>query len=126
MVSKTVGANSAAVADYAFALMLALARNVVEIDTRCREKDWRKVTTSDVSGKTLSLIGLGSIGRQMVSALKAFQCASKPMTCCGMNGIPPTKAFCKPISMRFAGNATSSVFICRCSPIHAASLTRRA
>jgi len=71
-VSITAGANSAAVADYAFALMLALARKVIAIDAKCREKDWRKLTTSDVSGKTLGLIGLGAIGRRMVRRARGF------------------------------------------------------
>ena len=71
-VSRTVGANSAAVADYAFALMLALARKVVSIDGGCRKGDWRKITTADVSGKHLGLLGLGAIGRQMVSRAKGF------------------------------------------------------
>ena len=71
-VSKTVGANSASVADYAFALMLSLARKIKTIDAKCRERDWRKITTSDVSGRSLGLIGLGAIGRQMVSRARGF------------------------------------------------------
>lgn len=71
-VSKTVGANSAAVADYAFALMLALARRVIPIDKACRQSDWSKVTTLDVSGRTLGLVGLGAIGKQMVKRAQGF------------------------------------------------------
>ena len=71
-VSITTGANSGAVADYTFALMLALARKIVPIDKQCREKDWTKITTSDVAGKTLGLIGLGSIGKNVVSRAKGF------------------------------------------------------
>lgn len=71
-VSRTVGANSAAVADYAFALMLSLARKVIPIDQSCRKGDWSKVTTLDVAEKTLGLIGLGAIGRQVVQRAKGF------------------------------------------------------
>ena len=71
-VSITAGANSDAVADYTFALMLALARKVIMIDSRCRERDWSKITTSDVAGKTLGLIGLGDIGKKVVSRAKGF------------------------------------------------------
>ncbi|MDR2163619.1 MAG: phosphoglycerate dehydrogenase [Clostridiales Family XIII bacterium] len=71
-VSKTVGANSDAVADYAFALMLALSRKVILIDSNCRRRDWTKVTTSDVARKTLGLVGLGAIGRNVVSRAKGF------------------------------------------------------
>jgi D-3-phosphoglycerate dehydrogenase len=71
-VARTVGANSDAVADYAFTMLLALARKIVTIDRQCREGDWAKITTSDVSGKRLGLIGLGAIGRRMVSRAKGF------------------------------------------------------
>ena len=71
-VSRTLGANSAAVADYAFALMLALARKIIPIDHACRKGDWSKIPAHDVSGKTLGLIGLGAIGRQMVRRAKGF------------------------------------------------------
>ena len=76
-VSKTIGANSAFVADYAFALMLALARKVIPIDAKCRQRDWGKMTTSDVAGKSLGLIGLGAIARQMVSRAKGFSMGVK-------------------------------------------------
>ena len=71
-VSITTGANSEAVADYAFALILALARKVVTIDKQCRLKNWSKITTTDVYGKKLGLIGLGSIGKGVVNRAKGF------------------------------------------------------
>jgi D-3-phosphoglycerate dehydrogenase len=71
-VSKTTGANSDAVADYAFSLMLALARKVIRIDAECRRGNWTKITTLDVAHKTLGLIGLGAIGRNMVARAKGF------------------------------------------------------
>lgn len=72
IVSRTIGANSEAVADYAFALILALARNIIEIDSLCRNGNWKKITTSDVAQQTLGLVGLGSIGKQMVNRAKGF------------------------------------------------------
>ncbi|MDR0380548.1 MAG: phosphoglycerate dehydrogenase [Oscillospiraceae bacterium] len=71
-VSRTVGANSEAVADYAFALMLALARQIIPIDRRCRRKDWGKITTADLFGRTLGLIGLGAVGRRMARRAQGF------------------------------------------------------
>ena len=71
-VSRTVGANSAAVADYAFSLILALARKIVEIDAGCRNGNWNKITTTDVTGKVLGLVGLGAIGKEMVKRAKGF------------------------------------------------------
>ena len=71
-VSRTVGANSDAVADYAFALMLAVARRIVQIDRRCHERDWGKTPCLDVHGRVLGLIGLGAIGKRMVERAKGF------------------------------------------------------
>lgn len=71
-VDITLGANSAAVADYAFALLLAVARNVVKIDCGCRRGDWTKTVSIDVYGKKLGVLGLGAIGRGVVSRAKGF------------------------------------------------------
>lgn len=71
-VSRAVGANAAAVADYAMALMLALARRLIVIDRRCRAGDWSKITTRDVTGATLGLIGLGAIGRLVARRARGF------------------------------------------------------
>jgi len=71
-VSITVGANSDAVADYAFALMMAAARRVIEIDAKCRRKDWSKTNGLDIYGKTLGLLGFGAIGKCMAARAKGF------------------------------------------------------
>lgn len=71
-VSKTVGANAEAVADYAMALMLSLARRIIPIDRKCRQRDWSKVTTTDVSGKTIGLFGLGAIGKHVARRAHGF------------------------------------------------------
>ena len=71
-VSRTVGANSEAVADYAVALMLAVARRVPAIDRKCREMNWGKITTRDVSHATLGLFGLGAIGRNVAKRAQGF------------------------------------------------------
>lgn len=72
-VSRTIGANSNAVADYAMALMLGVARRVALIDRRCREHDFRKVTSLDMHGKTLGIIGLGAIGKCVARRAKGFE-----------------------------------------------------
>lgn len=72
-VSRTVGANSEAVADYAMALMLGVARRIAYIDRRCREKDWSKITSIDMYGKTLGIIGLGAIGKCVARRAQGFE-----------------------------------------------------
>ena len=78
-VSRTVGANSEAVADYAVALMLAVARRVPMIDRKCRRMDWGKITTRDVSHAALGLFGLGAIGRHVAKRAQGF--GMKVMAC---------------------------------------------
>jgi len=72
-VKTTLGANTEAVADYTFALMMAVARKVLPIDRACRQSDWQKLTTVDVYGKTLGLIGLGNIGKAVVQRAAGFE-----------------------------------------------------
>jgi D-3-phosphoglycerate dehydrogenase len=71
-VTVTAGANTEAVADYAMALMLSCARKVIRIDQGCRQLDWTKITTVDVFGKTLGLMGLGAIGKGVAARAKGF------------------------------------------------------
>ena len=71
-VSRAIGANAHAVADYTFALMLAVARNIIPIDAKCRKADWSKTTAIDVYGKTLGLLGLGAIGKGVAARAKGF------------------------------------------------------
>lgn len=71
-VSRTVGANSEAVADYAMALILAVARKTVLIDRQCRKGDWKKITTRDVTGATIGILGLGAIGRNVAQRAQGF------------------------------------------------------
>ena len=71
-VSRTVGANAEAVADYAMTLMLAVARRAAAIDARCRRGDWGKIATRDISGGVLGLLGLGAIGRLVARRAQGF------------------------------------------------------
>lgn len=71
-VSRTVGANSEAVADYAFALMSALARKIIFIDKKCRSRDWSKVSTLDINNKTIGIIGFGAIGKNVARRCSGF------------------------------------------------------
>jgi len=71
-VKITRNANSDAVSDYAFALMLAVARRVVEIDKCCRTNDWSKKVANDVYGKKLGILGLGAIGKGVAKRAIGF------------------------------------------------------
>ncbi|WP_066342580.1 NAD(P)-dependent oxidoreductase [Azohydromonas lata] len=63
-VKAAVGANAAAVAEQALALLLACAKSVVQLNERMHAGHWDKATHKSVelAGRTVGLIGLGAIG----------------------------------------------------------------
>ena len=71
-VSITTGANSEAVADYAFTLLMALARKLTLIDSECRKGNWQKITTRDVSHGVIGIAGMGAIGKLVAKRARAF------------------------------------------------------
>lgn len=66
-VVAAAGANAAAVAEQAIALLLACVKSVVALDGRMHAGHWDKAThkSTELAGKTLGLIGLGAIGRRV-------------------------------------------------------------
>ena len=63
-VVAAVGANAAAVAEQALALLLACAKSVVELNARMHDGHWDKAThkSLELGGRTIGLVGLGAIG----------------------------------------------------------------
>lgn len=66
-VLAAVGANAAAVAEHALALMLACAKSIVPLDARMHAGHWDKAThkSIELSGRTVGLVGLGTIGLRL-------------------------------------------------------------
>ncbi|HDM92276.1 MAG TPA: D-glycerate dehydrogenase [Candidatus Korarchaeota archaeon] len=77
-VTNTPGVLTETVADFAFALMLAVARRVVEADEYVRTGKWEvawhplMMLGTDVYGATLGIVGLGRIGRAVARRAKGF------------------------------------------------------
>jgi len=74
-VSNCPGKNSIAVAELAFALILALDRRIVDNTVALRRGEWNKKEFSKARGlfgRTLGLVGLGKIGQEMISRAHAF------------------------------------------------------
>lgn len=65
-VKAALGANAAAVAEHAWALILACAKAVPHLNDRMRAGHWDKSThkTIELNGRTLGIVGLGEIGRR--------------------------------------------------------------
>jgi len=73
-VTNTPGANSAAVAEMAIALMLSLGREICRSDRETKDGGWPRVSGIGLRGKTVGLLGFGVIGREVASRLKGFGC----------------------------------------------------
>jgi D-3-phosphoglycerate dehydrogenase len=74
-VSNCPGKNAVAVAELAFALILSLDRRVPDNVADLRSGRWNKKEYSKaqgLQGRTLGLLGLGSIGREMIVRAAAF------------------------------------------------------
>ena len=74
-VSNCPGKNSVAVAELAFALILALDRRIADNVITLRQGEWNKKEFSKARGllgRTLGLIGVGKIGQEMIPRANAF------------------------------------------------------
>lgn len=74
-VSNCPGKNSIAVAELAFALILALDRRIADNVIALRQGAWNKKEFSKARGlfgRTLGLIGVGKIGQEMIPRARAF------------------------------------------------------
>ncbi|MEE8564384.1 MAG: phosphoglycerate dehydrogenase [Atribacterota bacterium] len=73
IVTSTPTANVDAVADLAFGLILSLARRIPEADKKTKSGKWEKIIGKSVWEKTLGVIGLGKISRQVVKRAIGFE-----------------------------------------------------
>ncbi|MEZ6185819.1 MAG: 3-phosphoglycerate dehydrogenase family protein [Planctomycetota bacterium] len=74
-VANCPGKNAVAVAELTFGLLLAIDRHIPECVQAIRDGQWNKKQFSQASGlygRTLGVIGLGEIGRQVVQRAHAF------------------------------------------------------
>ncbi|MGI4814151.1 MAG: 2-hydroxyacid dehydrogenase [Janthinobacterium lividum] len=68
------GTNASCVADHAFALLLAIVRDIPHLDSVARAGTWRDGLpfAPQLSGKRLGIVGLGAIGAQMAKRALGF------------------------------------------------------
>jgi phosphoglycerate dehydrogenase-like enzyme len=60
------------VADYSFALMLAVTRQVAQADRSVRAGRWEVLVSTNICGKTLGIVGLGRIGKAVARRARGF------------------------------------------------------
>ncbi len=74
-VRNTPAASSNAVAELAFALMIALPNHITKADSSMREGKWikKELKRTELHGKTLGVLGIGRIGLALAQRACAFQ-----------------------------------------------------
>ena len=72
VVSITPGANKHAVADHAFGLIIMLAHQIPANQQMVANQRWQRVPGRDVHNKTLGIIGVGNIGKQVAVRSSGF------------------------------------------------------
>lgn len=75
VVMNTPAGNTVSTAEHAFALMLSLSRNIASANQSLVEGRWdRKLYMgTQLAGKTLGIVGMGRIGREVATRALAFE-----------------------------------------------------
>ncbi len=104
LVMNTPGGNAVSVAEHTVALMLTMARHISRADNSTRAGKWekKKLMGHELRGKTLGVVGLGSIGQEVVKRARAFEMhvlahdpyvTSKLAQDCGVELVPLAKLY---------------------------------
>ncbi len=74
VVMNTPGGNTISTAEHTMAMMMSLARNIPQSFQSLQNDKWdrKKYTGTELYGKTLGVIGLGKVGREVAARAKAF------------------------------------------------------
>lgn len=72
IVTNTPGVNAVAVAELAMGLTLSVARKISFLDRKTREGEWVRSTGMELGGKTIGIMGLGAIGKNVARYAQGF------------------------------------------------------
>ncbi len=70
----TGGVNKHSVAEMALGLMLMLSRNLYTTSNQLKSGVWNKSGGFSLHSRTIGIVGLGHIGKELVKLLKPFDC----------------------------------------------------
>ncbi|MDX9742792.1 MAG: phosphoglycerate dehydrogenase [Arcobacteraceae bacterium] len=73
-VGWTGGVNKTSVAEMTLGFMLMLMRNLYTTSNELKSGTWNKSGGFQLSGKTIGIIGVGHIGKEVVRLLQPFNC----------------------------------------------------
>src|SRR5579871_2375088 len=66
------GVNHTTVAEHVFGLMLAIYRDIVPQCNFVQSGQWKRLTGHELFGKTIGIIGMGRIGKEVATRARAF------------------------------------------------------
>ena len=72
VVANTPGANHLGVAELTLGLMLSSARRIPQHNMGVKEGSWARVRGTELAGKTLGIVGLGWISKEVIRRASAF------------------------------------------------------
>ena len=72
IVTNCPGVNHTTVAEHVFALLLSYCKHIPEEIGHTREGNWKRITGTEILGKTIGIVGLGKIGKEVALRAKAF------------------------------------------------------
>jgi D-3-phosphoglycerate dehydrogenase len=68
----TPGVNHTTVAEHCFGLMVALAKHFWPHLRSTKEGGWKRITGNELAGKTIAVLGIGRIGKEVIKRAAAF------------------------------------------------------
>ncbi len=73
----TPGVNHTTVAEHAFGLMIALAKHFWPHLRSTKKGEWKRMTGTELFGKTIAVLGVGRIGKEVIKRARAFDMNAK-------------------------------------------------
>lgn len=71
-VSNCPGVNNVTVAEHVFALLLSYTKNIIHEHNYIQDQKWKRLIGTELSGKTIGIVGLGNIGKEVAKRAMAF------------------------------------------------------
>ncbi len=68
----TPGVNHTTVAEHTFGLLIGITKHIVTTAAAARNGEWLRITGHEIADKTMGIIGLGRIGKEVAIRAKAF------------------------------------------------------
>ncbi len=99
----TPGVNHTTVAEHTFGLMIAIAKHFWPHLKSTKESGWKRMTGSELAGKTIAVLGVGRIGKEVIKRAHAFD--MKPI---GYDKYED-KAFAKQYGLKYAPTIEAAV-----------------